>query len=199
MDEVVRALDADRRQRREAHEQRPVAVGNDHPSVRSCDGDAERKAAGAAHRADHVEVVLAVAECIQCAAAVAGGRDDHVLAAAGVDQHLQRRVGVESLVRGKGAVDAGVHDALRRARQVPADRLDRALLQDQRVRPPFLLHVGPRPLQRRSERVRIGGKQLPRHLHRLEHRRRDRAHEIVLWLIVGAARLAAPRGEHQNG
>src|SRR5258708_6886340 len=75
MDEVARRIGADRRQRAELHQSGAVAVDDDDLALR-VEGDAEPHAARAPHRADLVEMLLAVGQGEELAPGLAGGGDD---------------------------------------------------------------------------------------------------------------------------
>src|SRR5512132_1182114 len=90
MDEIARAEGADGREVAQLHQGGAVAVEDDDRAI-DVAGDAETNGAGAAHRADLVEVLLAIREGEQLAAAPAGGRDD---------RRARRHVGEEPLEDG---------------------------------------------------------------------------------------------------
>ena len=204
VDEVRRALVAERRERAQAHEERAVAVEDDDAAIGTRPREAEAEARRAAHRADHVELVRAVVARVELAAGEAGRRDDDV---ARSDRALHR---AERLRRARdasrrvapGRARVAAHAARTSARDVGFDvelvRRDAVLLHHEANGSPSS------PCARRPSRSRAPislssvGKYSQRDVHRLEHLRRDLPHQLVLRLVRRPARLAAQRDDHQH-
>ncbi len=195
--QVRRTVAADRRERAEPHQRGAVAIDRDDVEVRPREREAERERRRASHRADEIQLVRAIVDGIQLAPAIAGrcdddgpvdrrGRDDACQRLA--TRHRSPSIGLD--VRpDRSAV--GRHRG-----RIERMRRHAALLHQQRIRLAGRVHVRDRAIEHGLDRVGLGREQLPRDLHRVEHRGRDRSHQRMLRLVRHAG-LAAPRDDQQ--
>ena len=195
MDHVFRLISADRGKSAHLHQHSAVAVEREYLSVR-IQGDAQRHAAGAAHGADLVEVLVAVVQREQFAARFAGGDDN-----AGTFRHL-RQVAFQRLkaCRSHPALRIVGQGAARRQNAggfVQCLRRDRALGHDEGEGQVGLVHGFLRLGERACYLIFRLGEYGMRNTHCIQQFRGDRAHQFVLRFVRNAG-LAAPGDDHHG-
>ena len=195
MDQVLRCAGADRRERAHLHQRRTVPVEHDDLAL-GVERDAESHAAGAAHGAHLIEVLLAIVEGEQLAPAVAGGGDHRGAIRDGGEEPLEQ-LGTCRPFAALREILARALGARRQLGLVEQLVRHRALRHDEGEGQGALLHLRLGGGERVGDLRLVGGERAVRNAHGVEQLARDLAHQFMLRLVVDA-RLAAPGDDHHG-
>ena len=198
VDEIPRALVSERGQRPHAHQRGAVAVEDHHALVGQAAGNAEPQARGAAHGSHHVELAIEVGLGVERASGESGGGDHRSVVSRRPLDGRHRAIRVEPPWARPCGQRLEMRGRCGQRRLCVGPSAHRPLGRDEGIATAGAGHVIERPLERGKDGVLRLGHALPGDLHQLEQLRGDGSHHPVLRLVRGAARLAAPGGDHQD-